>query len=412
MGRRDRTVAAVARETHAQTDRALRAHGPPGGRAAVTEPAGELRGRLVLADRVIAGRIRLDGDTIAAVDLEGDDGPGSEALPYLAPGFVDVHVHGWGGHDAMGSIDDLDGMARALLLHGVTSFLPTGVTNPFPVLHAFADRVRAWLPAAPANGAAPLGFNIEGPFISAARKGAHNPSFLAVPAEVPWSEIEPLVEGLRVVTIAPEIPGGLELIGRLHGLGVRVSIGHSAADLATALAGYDAGGSSTTHLLNAMTGLDHRSPGLAAVALTRDDVYVELIADGQHVHPSLWPIIWRTKPAGRLMLVSDALALAGMGEGRMTIGGLEVEVNGDRCILADGSGTLAGSVIALDTAVRNLVRQGASLPFACAAAGANPLAMLGVTDRGRIAVGQRADLVELDAELNVRRVMRAGRFEA
>ena len=101
-----------------------------------------------------------------------------------------------------------------------------------------------------------------------------------------------------------------------------------------------------------MTGLEHRNPGLAAAALTRDDVYVELIADGQHVHPSLWPIVWRTKPAGRLMLVSDALALAGMGEGRMTIGGLEVDVRGDRCILADGSGTLAGSVIALDTAVR------------------------------------------------------------
>ena len=110
------------------------------------------------------------------------------------------------------------------------------------------------------------------------------------------------------------------------------------------------------------------------------------------------------------MLISDALALAGMGDGRITIGGLEVEVSGERCVLADGSGTLAGSVIALDTAVRNLVREGASLPFACAAAGANPLAMLGVTDRGRIAVGQRADLVELDAELNVRRVMRAGRF--
>lgn len=385
----------------------------------MTEQAGELRGRLVLEDRVAVGRIRLDGDTIAAVDLDGDDGAGdgagdgeadAEGLPYLAPGFVDIHVHGWGGHDAMGSIDDLDGMARALMLHGVTSFLPTAITNPLPVLHAFADRVRAWLPAAPANGAAPLGFNIEGPFISKERKGAHNAAFLAIPADVPWSQVEPLLEGLRLVTIAPEIPGGLELIRRLHGLGVRVSIGHSAADLAGALAGYDAGGSSTTHLFNAMTGLEHRHPGLAAAALTRDEVYVELITDGQHVHPSLWPIVWRTKPADRLMLVSDALALAGMGEGRMTIGGLEVDVRGDRCVLADGSGTLAGSVIALDTAVRNLVRQGASLPFACAAAGANPLAMLGVTDRGRIAAGQRADLVELDAELNVQRVMRAGRF--
>jgi N-acetylglucosamine-6-phosphate deacetylase len=380
----------------------------------VTESPAELRGRLVLEDRVVTGRIRLDGDTIAAVDL--DDAPGSGAagdaavLPYIAPGFVDVHVHGWGGHDAMGSTADLDGMARALLRHGVTSFLPTGVTNPFSVLHSFAERVRAWLPVAPADGAQPLGFNIEGPFISAARKGAHNPSFLAVPADVAWSQIEPLVDGLRLITVAPELPGGLDLIRRLRELGVRVSIGHSGADLLTAIAGYDAGGSSTTHLFNAMTGLEHRAPGVAAAALTRDDAYVELIADGQHVHPSLWPIIWRTKPADRLLLVSDALALAGMGDGRITIGGLEIEVSGERCILADGSGTLAGSVIALDTAVRNLVRQGASLPAACAAASRNPLAMLGVTDRGRIAVGQRADLVGLDAELGVRRVIRAGRF--
>jgi len=375
----------------------------------------ELRGRLVLDDHVAAGRLRLDGDSIAAVELDDDPeggvaGSGAEGLPCRAPGFVDVHVHGWGGHDAMGSTADLDGMARALLRHGVTSFLPTGVTSPFPDLHAFAARVRAWLPGAPLDGAQPLGFNIEGPFISAARKGAHNPSFLAVPAEVPWSEIEPLVEGLRLITVAPEIPGGLELIRRLHGLGVRVSIGHSAADLLAAIAGYDAGGSSTTHLFNAMSGLEHRAPGVAAAALTRDDAYVELIADGQHVHPSLWPIVWRSKPADRLMLVSDALALAGMGNGRITIGGLEVDVSGDRCILADGSGTLAGSVIALDTAVRNLVRHGASLPAACAAASRNPLAMLGVTDRGRLAVGQRADLVELDAELGVRRVMRGGRF--
>jgi len=376
----------------------------------MSEAAGELRGRLVLEDRVVVGRIQLDGDTIATVELEDDRDAGAEGLPYLAPGFVDVHVHGWGGHDAMGSTADLDGMARALLRHGVTSFLPTGVTSPFPDLRAFAARVRAWLPAAPLDGAQPLGFNIEGPFISAARKGAHNPAFLAVPAEVPWSEIEPFVEGLRLITVAPEIPGGLELIRRLHGLGVRVSIGHSAADLLAAIAGYDAGASSTTHLFNAMTGLEHRAPGVAAAALTRDDAYVELIADGQHVHPSLWPIVWRSKPADRLMLVSDALALAGMGDGRITIAGLEVEVSGDRCILADGSGTLAGSVIALDSAVRNLVRHGASLPAACAAASRNPLAMLGVTDRGRLAVGQRADLVELDAELGVRRVMRAGRF--
>jgi N-acetylglucosamine-6-phosphate deacetylase len=373
----------------------------------MTSDRREIRGRLVLDDRVAAGRILVEDGWIATVDV--DDGPAGDAgVPFIAPGFVDVHVHGWGGHSAMGPVEDLAGMARALLRHGVTSFLPSAWTSPMAELQAFAERVRGWMPSAPSDGAEPLGFNLEGPFISPARKGAHNPTLLATPADVPWSQIEPLVEGLRLTTIAPEIPGGLELIGRLRQLGVRIAIGHSAADLAGALAGYDAGGTTTTHLFNAMTGVEHRSPGVAVAALTRDDVYVELIADGQHVHPALWTIVARTKPVDRLLLVSDALSMAGMGDGRVTIGGLEIEVKGDRCTLADGSGTLAGSVIALDTAVRNVVRNGSSLPDAVAAASRNPLAMLGVTDRGRIRAGQRADLVELGDDLAVRRVMRAG----
>lgn len=367
----------------------------------------EIRGRLVLEDRVAVGRLTIEDDRIGAVDLEPDVDATSPELPFISPGFVDVHVHGWGGHDAMGSAAALDGMARALLRHGVTSFLPTGVTNPLPVLQAFADQVRTWIPNAPRDGADPLGFNIEGPFIAPARKGAHNPAFLAVPADVPRSELEPLLDGFRLTTVAPELPGGLELIAWLCARGVRVSIGHSAADLATAIAGYDAGGTTTTHLFNAMSGVEHRAPGVAVAALTRDSAYVELIADGEHVDPALWPIVTRTKPTDRLLLVSDANALAGTGDGRTTIGGLEIEVHGTRCTVV-GSGTLAGSVIALDTAVRNLVRNGASLPAAVAAASRNPLAMLGVEDRGRLAVGQRADLVELTDDLVVRRVMRAG----
>jgi N-acetylglucosamine-6-phosphate deacetylase len=369
----------------------------------------ELRGRLVLDDRVSTGRVVVEDDRIALVDLDERPPDDADALPFLAPGFVDVHVHGWGGHDAMGPLEDLDGMARALLRRGVTSFLPTGFTTPFPVLHAFADRVRGWIPAAPADGADPLGFNLEGPFISPARKGAHNPAFLATPADVPWSQIEPLLDGLRLTTVAPEIPGGMDLIARLREHGVRVSIGHSAANLATALAGYDAGGTTTTHLFNAMSGVDHHAPGVAVAALGRDDVYVELIADGEHVDRSLWPIITRTKPVDRLLLVSDAIPFAGTGDGRMTIGGLDIEIHGLRVTLVDG-GALAGSVIALDDAVRNLVASGVILPAAIAAAGRNPLAMLGITDRGRIAVGQLADLVELDGALAVRRVMRRGNW--
>ena len=160
-----------------------------------------------------------------------------------------------------------------------------------------------------------------------------------------------------------------------------------------------------------MSGVDHRAPGVAVAALLDDAVYVELIADGIHVDRAVWPLITRLKPPDRLVLVSDALALAGTGDGRGRIGGLDVEVKGDRATLA-GTATLAGSVIALDTAFRNLVASGVSLPAAAAAAGRNPLALLGISDRGRIAVGQRADLVELDADLRVRRVMRGGTWIA
>lgn len=366
----------------------------------------EIVGRIVLDDSVGAGRVVVEDGIIVGVDLGGG---AAQDGSYLAPGFVDVHVHGWGGHDAMGDAAALDGMARALAGHGVTSFLPTGVTAPLDVLAAFADRVRAWIPDAPADGAAPLGFNLEGPFLAEARKGAHQATHLRAPATVEASELEPLLDGLRLITIAPELPGSLALIADLCARGVVVSLGHSAATFDEARAGYAAGATSTTHLFNAMSGVEHRGPGLAVAALVDDDPYVELIADGQHVHRALWSLITRAKPVDRLLLVSDAISLAGVGDGRARVGDLEVEVVGDLVTLA-GTTTLAGSVIALDTAVRNLVATGVPLPAAVAAASRNPLTLLGVTDRGRIALGQAADLVELDDNLRVRRVMRAGRW--
>lgn len=360
-------------------------------------------GRLILEDRVEAGRIMVEDGGIVSVE----PGEVPDGALYVAPGYVDVHVHGWGGHDAMGDAEALDGMSRALLRHGVTSFLPTAVTAPLATLVEFAERVRAWIPAAPANGAQPLGFNLEGPLLAPARRGAHDPAYLLVPAEVDEAAFEPLLDGLRLITIAPELPDALELIGRLRARGVGISMGHSAATLEQARAGYAAGATTTTHLFNAMTGMDHRAPGLAVAALLDDAAYVELIADGHHVHPAIWELIARIKPTDRLLLVSDAISLAGTGDGRAFVGGLEVEV-ASGCVTLVGTTTLAGSVIALDRAVRNLVASGVTLPAAVAAASRNPLAMLGVTDRGRIEVGQRADLVELDDELQIRRVMRAG----
>jgi N-acetylglucosamine-6-phosphate deacetylase len=363
-------------------------------------------GRLVLDDRVVNGRLTIADGLIATVDLgEGT----TEGGPYLAPGFVDLHVHGWGGHDAMGDMAALDGMARALLRRGVTSFLPTAVTAPLVDLAAFADRVRSWMPAAPDDGAEPLGFNLEGPFLAQARRGAHAERFLRDPAGAPRDTLEQMLDGLRLLTVAPELPGATDLIGWLHSQGVAVSIGHSAAGADQVWNAYAAGARSTTHLFNAMTGVDHRTPGVAVAALLDDDAYVELIADGIHVHPAIWPLITRLKPRERLLLVSDALAVAGTPQGRGRIGDLEIEVRDGRATLA-GTDTLAGSVIALDSAVRNVTTVGIPLTDAVAAASRNPLGLLGVTDRGRLAEGQRADLVELDEDLTVRRVMRGGQW--
>jgi len=281
------------------------------------------------------------------------------------------------------------------------------VSAPLDELTAFAERVRAWLPNAPVDGAAPLGFNLEGPFLASSRRGAHDVRHLLVPADTPPASLEPLIDGLRLLTIAPELDGATDLIRWLRERSVATSLGHSAATLEEAGAGYAAGASSTTHLFNAMSGVDHRTPGLAVAALLDDRAGVELIADGIHVAPGLWPLITRLKPPDRLVLVSDAISLAGTGDGRGSVGGLEVEVVDGRVTLV-GTTTLAGSVLALDVAIRNVVGSGVPLPAAVAAASRNPLDLLGVSDRGRIAVAQRADLVELDSQLRVRRVMRSG----
>ena len=362
-------------------------------------------GRLIVDDRVAPGTLTIEDGLIASVDVDVD-GIAADA-PYIAPGFVDIHVHGWGGHDAMGDTAALDGMARALLRRGVTSFLPTAVTAPLDDLAAFADRVRAWMSSAPADGAEPLGFNLEGPFLAQAKRGAHAQAHLRAPASAPREVLDGLVDGLRLLTVAPELDGATDLIGWLHRKGIAVSIGHSAAAVEQAWDAYAAGARSTTHLFNAMTGVDHRSPGVAVAALLDEDAYVELIADGIHVHRAIWPLITRLKRPDRLLLVSDALAVAGTGDGRGRIGELEIEVTDGRATLA-GTSTLAGSVIALDSAVRNLASAGVPLPDAIAAASRNPLELLGIGDRGHLATRQRADLVELDEELAVRRVMRGG----
>lgn len=362
-----------------------------------------ISGRLVLPDGVRSGHVIVEDGRIAAIEHDADAPQGFT----IVPGFIDVHVHGWGGHDAMGGRDALDGMARALARRGVTSFLPTSVTASFERLTDFAVSVRSWMPGAPADGAEPLGFNMEGPFLAPARRGAHPAGLLRQPADLPEERLATYLEGLRVITIAPELHGAGELIARLAARGVRVCLGHSAATVQQAREGYVAGAVSTTHLFNAMGGVVHREPGLALAALLDDAVWVELIADTLHVDPDLWPLVWRLKPAERILLVSDAIALAGSGQDHGWLGELEVVVERDRVTLVEG-GNLAGSVTALDLEVANVIRAGIPLLDAVNAASASPAALLGLSDRGLIEVGRRADLLVLDGTLGVLRVMREG----
>jgi N-acetylglucosamine-6-phosphate deacetylase len=363
-------------------------------------------GRLVLGDGEVLGRLTVEDGHIASIEPDGAVDGGI----IVVPGFIDVHVHGWGGHDAMGGSAALSGMARALAGRGVTSFLPTSVTASFDDLTEYAESVRRWMPEAPADGAEALGFNMEGPFLAEAKKGAHPADLLRDPVDIDEATLGTFLEGLRIMTIAPERPGALELIEALAGRGVRVSLGHSAANMAQARAGYAAGAVDTTHLFNAMIGVVHREPGLALAALLDDDVWVELVGDTLHVDPDLWPLVWRMKPAERVVLISDGISLAGSGQTRGMLGALEVRVDGDKATLVDG-GNLAGSVSALDLELHNLVRYGVPLAAAVKAASTNPAEMLGLTDRGRLAAGLRADLVELDAtSFAVRRVMRGGEW--
>jgi N-acetylglucosamine-6-phosphate deacetylase len=366
-----------------------------------------LEGSLVLDDAVATGRLEIDGEHITAVTR--DDSSAPMAGPFICSGFVDIHVHGWGGHDGAAGDIELDRMARALIQRGITSFLPTAETSSVGSLEAFVASVDRIGTDFRPNRAELLGFNSEGPFISPRRAGAQNPVYIRTPSEADVERIEELLSRARVVTVAPELEGAIGLIRRLARSGVVVSLGHSDATAAQAVKGFDAGARSTTHLFNAMSGLDHHAPGLAAVGLTRDDVFVELIADGLHVDPVLWPIVRRTKNRGRIVLVSDAIAPAGAGDGVWTVGGLEVVVRGGECRVADG-GQLAGSTIAIDDAVRNLVAAGWNIVDAVGAATRAPLDCIGIADRGRVAPGQLADLVELNNDLTVRRVMKRGRW--
>jgi N-acetylglucosamine-6-phosphate deacetylase len=285
----------------------------------------------------------------------------------------------------------------------VTAFLPTIITSPFDAyptrLQEVADAMRI------TEGAKPLGVHLEGPYLNPTKRGAHDPSYLRpidVEEMLDWAD-SALV---RVVTLAPELPGALEAIRALRRKGIVVSVGHSNATLDEAKAGFEAGASWGTHLFNAMSALNHREPGVPGAILT-STLRCGLIADGVHTHPAMVELAYKAKGASGLSLVTDAMEAMGMPPGRYGLGGREVLVTEERAHLADG--TLAGSILKMDEAVRNMIDfTGCSLTEAVRMATHTPAQVLGLRRKGAIAPGYDADLVILDKSLQVISTIVAG----
>ncbi len=337
-------------------------------------------------------------------DEDGIDAAGQ----YLLPGLIDVHTHGAIGCDfSDGVADDLPKMARHYAAHGVTSFLATTMTLPLNTLCAAAEAIAAF---APEPGMADCaGMFMEGPFLSYAKRGAQFADDLHAPDAAFFDRVNTASGNrVRMVTVAPEEPNAIPFIKHAAAARCTVAVGHTAAGYDAAAAGFAAGATELTHLYNGMNGLAHRAPGPIGAGMDAG-AYAELICDGLHVHPSAVRAAFRLFPE-RIVLISDSLRCAGMPDGAYELGGQPITLQNGRCTLC-GSDTLAGSVITVHDALKNAVRFGVPLETAVAAATHNPARATRLdAERGFIQTGFPADLVLLDAALDIKSVYVRGRL--
>lgn len=344
------------------------------------------------------------GATLGSLTPGGDTG---DAI--VLPGFIDTHVHGGGGGDTMDGPDGVRTLARFHARHGTTTLLPTTMTNPWARVLAALRGVREVMDAGGVPGGADIiGAHLEGPFISPDRLGAQPPN--AINPTVKRVEAVLALNVIRVVTLAPEVKGAVPAAAQFARAGVRVSLGHTAGRYEDARAVQAevraAGGvNGGTHLYNAMGGLSGRDPGPLGALLADLEGYAELILDLHHVHPGSFLAAWRAKPE-HLHLITDAIRAAGLPDGESELGGQTVIVRGGEARLESGS--LAGSVLTLDQALRNAVGAGVPLEFVSQMLSATPARYLGLTDRGTLTSGLRADVTVLGPDLQVRQVYVAG----
>jgi N-acetylglucosamine-6-phosphate deacetylase len=355
-----------------------------------------------------------DGSIASITSREAAPLPVGTHLNYpgatVVPAFFDVHIHGCAGRDVMESTPRaFEDIGRFLAGRGVGAYLATTVSAPADTTLRSLSGMARWMGQA-GGGAQAVGIHIEGPFLSHAKRGAHAAADLLPPTVEFFDRMWQAAEGrIRLMTIAPELPGALEVIARAVGLGVRVSLGHTNATEAEARAGIQAGATSATHTFNAMRRFDHRDPGVLGAVLTDDALFAEIVCDGLHVEPSVVAMWLRAKGPGRAMLVTDAMSGTGMPDGSYKLGELDVELVDGRCVIGE---TLAGSTLTMDRAVRNVMAYtGCSLSTAAALAGANPARMAGLdAQMGELAAGRRADLVVLTENGDVQATLLGGRL--
>jgi N-acetylglucosamine-6-phosphate deacetylase len=319
----------------------------------------------------------------------------------LAPGFIDIHIHGGAGHDVMEADPAaLPAIAQLLARHGVSSYFPTTVTAPVETILGALDRLASAVEAScrprsiDVPHAHPLGIHLEGPFISHPRRGVHPPENLLKPSLGTFRRFWETARGhIRVITIAPELEGAQDIIAEAVKLGICVSIGHSDADFATSRAAVSAGARHATHTFNAMRPLGHRDPGILGEVLTDTRLSADIIVDGVHLNPAIVKLFLQAKGLDASVLITDAISATGMPDGQYRLGSFEVEVRDGKCL---SNGRLAGSVLTMDRAVRNFMQfADLNLQQALRPATINPARVVGEERKGQLAAGGDADIVVL-----------------
>jgi N-acetylglucosamine-6-phosphate deacetylase len=389
-------------------------------------------GDIVLPDRILPGAsVIIEGARIAAIEPAARVDAQRAAIVdaadcYVVPGFIDVHVHGVEGHDTLNEGDPVAAIAAFLPQYGVTSFCPTTVACPPDALHGVLKQVATLRANRPATSARVLPAHLESNFINPEFRGAQPADCLRLPepptagphetgdaarsltvreGEFSSRDILDVITAARaevgIVTLAPELPGGIDLVRALVAAGHRVSIGHTGASLDEAMAAIDAGARHATHLFNRMAPITHRAPGVAGAVLARDEVAAELICDGYHVHSSMSRIAIASKGVGRIMAITDGTAGAGLAVGaHATLGGRRIRVTDQAAILDDG--TLAGSTLTMDRAFRTIVKTfGFSVSEASQLCSTTPAKELRLAGFGLLAEGGIADVVILDRQFSV-----------